>query len=32
MTWFEQLVESGRGGDEGAAVYELLEAASRPRN
>jgi 3-hydroxyisobutyrate dehydrogenase-like beta-hydroxyacid dehydrogenase len=27
---FSRLVETGRGSDEGAAVFELLEAASRP--
>lgn len=28
--WFEKLIESGRGLDEGAAIFEVLEEASEP--
>lgn len=31
MQWFERLIAAGRGEDEGAAVYELLEQATRSK-
>ncbi|MCW5748654.1 MAG: NAD(P)-dependent oxidoreductase [Alphaproteobacteria bacterium] len=30
MQWFDRLIDAGRGNDEGAAIFELLEAASTP--
>lgn len=31
LEWFGKLIESGRGLEEGAAIFDILEAASRPR-
>ncbi len=30
FTWFGRLIEAGRGEDESAAVFEILDAATRP--